>query len=137
MNGCQIMLGGRQHIKRHGDTLGSANQVQLPAKELSVLGGTIATIGLATHFFATSCSNVRTNGQRHIVYNKHLPSGKQVTQQCHHAVQPLVQGPQSSIEPRHTQRRNITQLEQNPQCSLVTVAKILSGNYRYRQYLSC
>src|SRR5258708_36259803 len=125
MNRGQILFSSRQKVKTDGNTVECANQMQAPAKELFLLGGTIATKCFAVHFLATRGTRSLAHWQGHTVDYESLSVCKQVGQDADDVVQPVSQRVQASVETRHTRTMHISQACHDAQRPLMMVLKIL------------
>src|SRR5258706_5082160 len=135
MNGGQILFRSRQQVKTDRNTVERTNQVQAPAKELFLLGGTITTECFAAHLLAARGPRSLAHWQGHTIDNERLALCEQVSQKVDDAVQPVSQRVQASVEPRHTQTMHIPQARHHTQRTLMMVLKILRCYHAHCQYL--
>src|SRR5258708_4746421 len=137
MNRGQILFRSRQEVKTDRNTVERTNQVQAPAKELFLFGGTIATKRFPAQLLTTRGTRPLAYRQGHTVDNEGLVLCKQVGQDADDALQPVSQRVQTSVKTRHTRTMHISQACHDAQRPLMMVLKILRRHHAHRQYLRC
>ncbi len=131
----QIMVGGRQQVKTDGNPFRRTHQMQPPAEELLVFGGTVTAEFPSPHFLAAPSTHALTDGQRQTVNDEGFSMSKHLPNQSDHPVEPFAQCVQLPVEARDAQAVDVTQRHQQAQRTLMMVLKIFGCDHCHCQDL--